>query len=252
VDTCPSVTKSEVRFGSWDGIFYALDFQGKLRWKFKTAGPIVSSAAVVENSAIYFGSHDSRLYALNDEGVQKWSYKTGGPILSSPALAKDLSVIFTSVDGFLYSVSSDGHLNWKLKTGGITESSPVIAENGTIYVGVNHELWMVSADGKKLWSQWNEGEVETAPLCLADSSVCYVTKWGSVVNYNPTTVQWWRYFLGTYGYASPAIGTNGALYFQGGTKWGSICALGPVTNLAASSWPKFHANPRNTGVQPAP
>src|SRR5690348_5652640 len=73
---------------------------GGVQWTFHTAGPIVSSPAIV-NGVMYIGSWDGHLYAVDQEtGKEKWKYKSQMPIASSPAV----------VDGTVYFVSSGGAL----------------------------------------------------------------------------------------------------------------------------------------------
>jgi outer membrane protein assembly factor BamB len=36
---------------------------GRLRWKFRTGGPITGTPAI-EDNVLYFGSNDHRIYAL--------------------------------------------------------------------------------------------------------------------------------------------------------------------------------------------
>src|SRR5438552_2368094 len=48
----------------------------KLRWKYKTGGPVVSSAAV-SGDRLFIGSGDKNIYALGlRDGKKLWAYKT--------------------------------------------------------------------------------------------------------------------------------------------------------------------------------
>src|SRR5438067_13158927 len=48
----------------------------KLHWKFKTGGPVVSSAAVA-GDRLFIGSSDKNVYALSlRDGHRLWAYKT--------------------------------------------------------------------------------------------------------------------------------------------------------------------------------
>jgi outer membrane protein assembly factor BamB len=100
---------------------------------------------------IYFGSHDSNFYALNPDGRPRWKFATQGAILSSPAIADDGTIIFTSVDGRLYAVNPDGSEKWHFWTGGVRGSSPVVDAAGNIYLGVNNMFFVVGPDGTKKW-----------------------------------------------------------------------------------------------------
>ena len=64
-ETNPVVIHGMVYAGNRDGYFYALDAKnGTLKWKYKTGGPILFSAAYQDNT-LYFASNDAHAYALN-------------------------------------------------------------------------------------------------------------------------------------------------------------------------------------------
>ncbi len=70
-------------FGSADGVFYALDSEGRLRWKYDSGDPIRSSPALgagpggEPDAIVYFGSGNGRLYALDARsGRRRWSFDT--------------------------------------------------------------------------------------------------------------------------------------------------------------------------------
>jgi outer membrane protein assembly factor BamB len=251
VDSSPALGHDgTVYFGSWDKSFYALDVDGRKRWVFTAAGEIDSSPAIGADGTIYFGSHDGKFYALATDGRKKWEYRTGGPIISSPALNKDQCLYFTSVDGFLYALNLDGSLRWRLRTGGITESSPVIGEGGTIYVGVVQHLWAISANGQKQWGRIGTEDYpfETSPVVLANGSICCVSSFGVLWYISPEEVMQYMYNLRRYGYGSPAVGPNGAVYVADySIPSGAFTALRAGTSLARTPWPKFRGNSRNTG-----
>jgi eukaryotic-like serine/threonine-protein kinase len=89
-----------------------------VKWKFKTGGKVISSAAVVAGTA-YFGSTDSKLYAVDaSSGKLRWAFATDGPVNSSPLLSGGI-VYVGSVDGNFYAVEAgSGKLAWKFQTGG--------------------------------------------------------------------------------------------------------------------------------------
>lgn len=90
----------------------------KVKWKFHTAGRIISSPAVV-SGVVYFGSTDKNLYAVDIEtGKQKWKFKTESRVNSSPAVDSGV-VYFGSYDSNFYAVDAGtGKLKWKFKTAG--------------------------------------------------------------------------------------------------------------------------------------
>jgi outer membrane protein assembly factor BamB len=53
---------------------------------------------------IYIGSNNNYLYALNPDGRLKWKFKTGDGIFSSPRISSDGTVYVGSWDGYLYAI----------------------------------------------------------------------------------------------------------------------------------------------------
>jgi outer membrane protein assembly factor BamB len=87
----------------------------KVKWMFKTNGPVRAGAAIAENR-IFFGSTDGFLYAVNKEnGDLAWKYATGGALTGTPTVAGN-SVFVNSRDGHLYHLDAEtGKVVWKYK-----------------------------------------------------------------------------------------------------------------------------------------
>ena len=126
-----------------------------LKWRFKTAGKVRSSPAVVDG-AVVFGSEDGHLYCLNAaDGALRWKFFTGGDVSSSPAVAAG-AVFFTGGDGQLYALDFEtGKIRWVVKTG---EPRPWLYAKGKIQTW---DYWLPSpviADGM-LYSGALDGRV---------------------------------------------------------------------------------------------
>lgn len=91
---------------------------GKIKWKFRTGGRVISSPAVA-NGMVYFGSTDGNLYALDlPSGAQKWKFPTEVRVTSSPAVDHGI-VYFGSYNGNFYALDgATGALKWKFRTAG--------------------------------------------------------------------------------------------------------------------------------------
>src|SRR5712671_1326163 len=147
-----------------------------VKWKFRAAGPIVSTPAV-SGGTVYFGSSDTQLYALDEHsGALLWKFTTEGErrfsarhlhgaepaaevmpdpfdvFLSSPAIAGGL-IYFGSGDGNVYALdAASGALRWKFHTGNVVHASPAVAA-GTLYVGSwdSYFYALDAATGKQRW-----------------------------------------------------------------------------------------------------
>ncbi len=89
-----------------------------IKWKFQTAGRVISTPAVVAGVA-YVGSTDGNLYVIDaGSGALKWKFATKGWVSSSPAVASGI-VYFESYDSNFYAVdAATGELKWKFQTAG--------------------------------------------------------------------------------------------------------------------------------------
>src|SRR3989304_1883171 len=147
----------------------------KLKWRFKTDGPIYSSPVVYGKMA-FLGSYDSYLYALDAEsGMLIWKIKTDGPILSTPAVS-DGVIYFGSKDGGIYAVSI---------TGGKVLTSPVVAD-GMIFIGSNdYYFYALSAkDGRLIWRSklldYKYGGLYSSPIY--NGAVVYIISKSGIIN----------------------------------------------------------------------
>ena len=114
-ETNPLVINNTIYAGNRDGYFYALDaVTGGLKWKFKTDGPILFSAAY-KNGVLYFASNDSYAYALNAaNGSQIWKsakligagFHSYWPVIyTQKSTGKDY-VIFTTGENYNFRILS--------------------------------------------------------------------------------------------------------------------------------------------------
>jgi outer membrane protein assembly factor BamB len=121
-----------------DTVFFAINPDGTLKWKFAMNDGAESSPAIGPDRTIYVGSYDGYLYAIADsgtEGISKWKFPTGGAIDGSPAVDACGNIYVGSHDSTLYALNPDGTLRWSFKTNGAIESSPAIGNNGILYFG---------------------------------------------------------------------------------------------------------------------
>ena len=93
--------------GSYDRYLYAINPDGSLKWKFRTADYIYSSPAISSDGTIYVGSFDGYLYAINPDGSLKWKYETDSAIFSGPTIGDDGTIYVGSYDGYLYAIQGE-------------------------------------------------------------------------------------------------------------------------------------------------
>lgn len=151
----------------------------KVKWKFKTQGPVRGSA-VVDAGKIYFASADGSLYAADkNNGDLAWKFQTQGAISSAPSLSESL-VLVSSNDNFVYALNSTtGQLVWKFQMQALMPSyweweyytaAPVVA-GGKVYIGSGDgNLYVLSSSqGKLLWKYKTNGRIRAAPLVFKET-----------------------------------------------------------------------------------
>lgn len=173
-----------------------------IKWKFKTAGRVLSSPAIFAGTA-YVGSDDRRLYAVDAAtGTEKWHFETKGAVNSSPAVTAE-GVYFASADGNFYALDpQSGTLLWKFETEGERRfeakgihglsphnqtipdpwdfflSSPAL-EGGLVYFGSgdNNFYALGAKTGQLKWKFRTKGVVHSSPA-ISDG-VVYFGSWDS-------------------------------------------------------------------------
>lgn len=178
-----------------DGYLYAIKDKnnfGELQWKQYLGFPFnLCSPSIWNNETIHVGSPSFDYYQINLDGTPKWTYETDWCIISSPAIANDGTVYIGSKDHYLYAFDTEeSKLKWKFATGEfydghLVDSSPAIGPDGTIYVGtdpygaagqtpipVPTNFWAINPDGTLKWVFETEDGVESSPA-IGSNGVIY-------------------------------------------------------------------------------
>lgn len=240
----------------------AVGANGGRLWTHHTGGGYCSPV-IGKDGTVYVASQIGNLYALDpSSGNRKWTYGLStGQIDASPAIDDSLGVIYvTDEDGRFASVNlSDGGENWQVWVGD-TPSSPVIGADHTVYVGAGGKLLALEpANGALLWSYrppMSDAVIST-PAVSGAGCIYFLATLGkkryspdpdSLFAVNSDGTRRWARGLGA-GYSaeyfsSPKLDDNGNIYVGSGLAAWCIRGLG---GPAASPWPMFQADARNTG-----
>lgn len=83
----PAVRDGKVYVGDIDGNFHCFDSaKGTKLWSFETGAEV--GGANFHKDTILFASHDEHLYCVTKDGKLKWKFRTDGPIYGAPAVAE--------------------------------------------------------------------------------------------------------------------------------------------------------------------
>lgn len=205
--------------------FWAINPDGKEKWRFKTGDAMYSGPAIADDGTIYFGCTDGNAYALNPDGTEKWRFNTGedakqrGDSFNAvPSIAEDGTVYFGGYDENLYALSPDGKVKWKFKMQEKIEATPSIGADGTIYAGAyspgrDKYLYALTPEGKEIWRFETGQGVYGAPAIDANGILYFGSYDGYLYSLNPDGSERWRFKSGGGITMPPAIGSDGTVYF---------------------------------------
>ncbi|HYL70724.1 MAG TPA: PQQ-binding-like beta-propeller repeat protein [Candidatus Dormibacteraeota bacterium] len=239
-----------------------------VKWKFKSAGPVLSSPAVA-GGTLYFGSSDHQVYALDEKsGTLRWKFATHGRVTASPAVAGG-RVYVGSFDGNFYALDAQsGALLWKFATEGERRfaarhlhgaepaaetmpdpfdfflSSPVTGGKLVYFGSGDGNVYALEAASGTLAWKFHTGNVVHASPALADGTL-YVGSWDSyfyALDAASGKERWSYSNKGSWVISSPAV-RAGTLYFAT-SDTGLVRALdaksgAEVFALEFKHWPFF-------------
>lgn len=204
--SAPAIAEDGSVFVAADSL-YALNNDGTVRWtRFSTGEDLRATPSIGGDGTVYFAAHNVPLAALNPTtGDTLWTVNLGAnlPTFAAPSIAANGTIYVGADDCKLYAVSAAGQVQWTYDAalGGSScsiRSSPAIGTDGTVYFGTTDRrpapaMFAVRADGTLRW-------VFTPANLPPDVSF---------VNFDI--------------YSSPALGTDGAVYF--GQEFGRIYSV---------------------------
>ncbi|MBK9924595.1 MAG: serine/threonine-protein kinase [Anaerolineales bacterium] len=165
----PFVMNEMIYFGCETGDYYAVNFRGEMKWRFRAKRSITSST-VGTGQSLYFTSVDSTLYALDPRnGWTLWRFRLGKASISTPCVADDLVIVGAS-DGFVYAVEMKSSKEaWRFRTEHQVNGSPVIYKDSVYFGSVDGSLYCLEyRTGRLRWKFGTEGAITGTPLVYDD------------------------------------------------------------------------------------
>jgi len=170
---------------------------------------------------------DAFFYAIEPDGREKWRIRLDYGYCSSPAIGPDGTIYICSGnldEGYLYAINPAGEVKWQYDCGRRygTEPSPSIADDGTIYLGTRNNrktLVALNPDGSVKWEFKTDGSVRTTAAIAFDGTLYFGTadkeNYGGYLHaLNPDGTEKWRYLLSPQLAIPPTIGADGTIYIS--------------------------------------
>jgi outer membrane protein assembly factor BamB len=212
--------------GVLDRHLYAVNSDGTLKWKFKSAGTLGnlgSSPAIADDGSIYVGTvFGSYIQGINSNGTEKWKHWTS-QIDTSITLDDEGSLYFGAGNNLEVRYPNNGSIKWKYSTNGHVMSTPAIDKNGTIYFG-SHDKYIhaLSQNGTLKWKFKTGDWVHGSPTIGTDGTVYCGSDDGYLYSLYPNGTLKWQCEVGSM-LASPSLDKKGNLYF--GIWESKICSV---------------------------
>jgi outer membrane protein assembly factor BamB len=164
---------------------YAFDSGGKMKWKFKTDGPVPQSPTIGTDGTIYaadIGDTENastahhgtpeNFYAIDRDGKLKWKlteyWEFYAPVVGADGIIY-LAFSDDSLTVYLDAMTPDGKVKWRFSDAGSGRVSwqPAIGGVGTIFLA-GDGLWAVNPNGALKWSYKHHAG---SPVIGADGTV---------------------------------------------------------------------------------
>lgn len=169
VRSTPFVMNELVYTGCESGDYYAVDFRGELKWRFRAKRAITSST-VGTPQTLYFSSMDGTLYALDPRnGWVIWRFRLGKASISTPCIMDEI-IFVGAADGFIYAVEAKSSREvWRFRTEHQVNGSPVIYKDALYCGSVDGNLYCLEyRTGRLRWKFGTEGAITGTPLAYND------------------------------------------------------------------------------------
>jgi len=117
---------------------------------------------------------------------------------------------------YIYGIYPNGTEKWRYYIGE-SESTPAIDENGVLYIGTiwgwtNYLHAIYSNNGTQKWQYPVGNDIDSSPAIGSDGTIYFGDWSGNVHAVNPNGTRKWMYHTGDVITSSPAIGDDGTIY----------------------------------------
>ena len=232
-----------------DDTLFALAPDGAPVWSLCVGGEILSAPAVAADGTIYCLVRRSSKWGLcsvSVDGTLRWFIESEYSLRGDPAIGNEGEVYVLDDGCGLNAINPDSTLGWRYQAGWLDVSSPVVGMGGTVFLVCGRMYVLgVNSQGGPVWRV--DMPLDGAlPPAIDSRGVLHISGGNdSIYALSPDSTVKWCVVTADYTYCPPSIGPNGIVYV--GDSDGFLYALKAGAPLAASPWPKYRHDARNSG-----
>ena len=212
------LTPKYLSVSSEDGILYFFERGGNLKWKYQTSGRCRDVASTYNGDYTIGGSDDSHVYFIDGKGKLLWKYKTGGWVGRVCISSNAETIACGSVDKNIYCFDKNGGVKWKYKTSSWINS--IITTNDGKYVisGSNDgNIYFFSSNGELLWV-FDAGSPIVRIVCSANAEYIAAGTENSVYFLNKKGGNLWHHSIGNFDIMGLRMSWDGSIMGIGSGK----------------------------------
>jgi outer membrane protein assembly factor BamB len=211
--------------GGYSNSILAFDLSGVMEWSYRAGNVAVSPMTCDDDGRVFTGFYDNNIYVFNRNGAVLWSYSVGPSPYGPVALDQSLGIAYcATTNGRLRAFTTGGALTWSYNVGGAIYSSPAVA-GGSVYIGsIDNRLRSYTSGGILRWSYLCADNIYYASPGVGDNGLVLVGSWDQNLYALTSAGSFrWSFNAGSMIETSPAIDSDGCIYFGSGDWSGGLC-----------------------------
>lgn len=259
-DYPPAVGRDGTIYFGTDDSAVALNPDGSVKWQAGIPGHAVSSPAIAADGRILLPVYGGRVCVFGADGDSLFTVQLDGAqcVIVGPS-----GGFYVAGDFLLSAFGHDGARQWTHRLQRRLANSPALARDGNILIPTDSTEWLwpgldvLTSSGDSAGGWYFGGEaLPTAPAAVASGHIAvggYVSRdgFGEFAFIDSAFQTLWAIDLGGAAVTSATIAPNGTIYIGAGSNAGCLYALRGTAGLAASPWPKYQHDERNSGCAAA-
>ena len=199
-----------------------------------------NNLVISDNGTIYFGARTNYLYAMNPDGALDWSAATSRPVFGE-AIGSDGTIYAATASGAaghnLYAFYSNGTQKW-VSSSISSNLRGVTVSNGLVYVGCDDGyLYAFNAStGSQVWNYSTGSAIYGTPAVASDGTIYFGNNANTLYALNPNGTLKWTYNSGRSGQMQSGPSIGPDGTIYVGSTDGYLYAITDNGNSASQLW----------------